>query len=181
MAQVQVKVLPGPSGEVVKLNAGGQQLVSGDFSGRDTTTIEIEPDKKVELSVAVEERVVMHGDQFAATKVSVHDPGGERSFAREREEAKKTKAEEDKKTKEELDKKYKEFEKKEDERLGRRRDQQQPQQPPQQPQAATASGAKPAGSGERVAGNVVGSKEVRAGEAPATKPPTPQTSTSPRR
>lgn len=161
MAQVQVKVLPGPSGEVVKLNAGGQQLISGDFSGRDTTTIEIQPDSNVELSVEVDERVVMNGDQFAATKVSVADPGGERSFAKEREEAKKQVAEDEKKQKEEMDKKFKEFERREDQRLGRQQARQEDRQERADERRSALPGGQRPGSGAHVAGNVVGSKEVR--------------------
>jgi hypothetical protein len=153
--QVQIKVLPNPSGEVVRVSAGGRNLVGG--TEMDSTVVEINPGDKLEVSGEIEERVVLNPGQFAATKVPVHDVDGAKSFAREEEERRKLVEEENKKQKEELEKKWKESREREDKRLGRKHDEER-----QQPAAPTG--------GQRVAGNVVGSKEVRDEPAEPSKP-----------
>lgn len=148
--QVQLKVLPNPSGEVVRVSAGGRNLVGG--TEMDTTVVEIEPGKKFEIEGEIEQRVVFNSDQFAATTVPLSDVDGRRSFEREKQEKDKLVAEEDKKVKEDLDKKFKEAEKREDKRLGR------PERKDEHP-TGTVGGV--GGRGDHVAGNVMGSKEVK--------------------
>jgi hypothetical protein len=154
--QVQIKVLPNPSGEVVRVSAGGMNLVGG--TEMDTTVVEIEAGKKFEIEGEIEERVVYNPAEFAATRVPLSDVDGSRSFAKEKEEKDKLVAEEDKKIKEDLDKKFKEAKQREDQRLGR----------PKEDDGGKAYG--PTG-GDRVAGNVVGSKEVRDDGTHDTHPP----------
>ena len=163
--QVQLKVLPNPSGEVVRVSAGGRNLVGG--TEMDTTVVEIEAGKKLEIEGEIEERVVYNPGEFAATRVPLSDVDGSRSFAREKEEKDKLVAEENKKIKEDLDKKFKEAKEREDKRLGRPADKTDPFETDQYKQdkdhPTPTTGPVPGRStgGEHVAGNVVGSKEVR--------------------
>jgi hypothetical protein len=193
--QIQIKVLPNPSGEVVKVSAGGMELVGG--TDRDTTTVELSPEGKLEVTGKIEERVVVNPEQMAATKVPVHDVDGRRSFEKEKAEAKRLGDREERKQKRELNKKWREGEKQEDERLGRqpspeeqkRRQEEEEQerkeeeedrksetaQEKQEREAKEkeaedrAKGRASAGSGAHVAGNVRGSKEVR-DETATSKP-----------
>lgn len=163
--QVQIKVLPNPSGEVVKVSAGGMNLVGG--TDRDSTVIEINPGDKMEITGEIEERVVYNVAQGAATKVPVHDVDGSESFKQEAEEAKKLDEEEKAKRKEETDKKREEWKKKEEERTGKKADEKSEEGDKDDKEKSKQR----AGSGAHVAGNVTGSKEVKDQDAaPASKP-----------
>jgi hypothetical protein len=167
--QVQIKVLPNPSGEVVKVSAGGMNLVGG--TDRDSTVIEINPGDKMEITGEIEERVVYNVAQGAATKVPVHDVDGSESFKQEEAEAKKVDEEEKKKRKEETDKKREEWKKKEEERTGKKPGEAKKPDGEEEDKDDKEKSKQKAGSGAHVAGNITGSKEVKDQDAaPASKP-----------